>query len=146
MTRIRIFVSFDERHDKDLYELLCSQSQRATSTFEIVGGSPVASVGFGGEADPRPDIRSADEVIVICGEHTDESLRVSVELSIAQEEDKPYMLLWGRRDQMCTKPSSALTADGMYSWTREVLESQISMTMRRAAPLVVPESCKRQDR
>jgi hypothetical protein len=32
----------------------------------------------------------ADEVIVICGEHTDDSVRMSSELRVAQEERKPY--------------------------------------------------------
>ena len=40
---------------------------------------------------------------------------------MAQKEDKPYMLLWGRREQMCTKPAGARPADAIYSWTREIL-------------------------
>ncbi len=31
----------------------------------------------------------------------------------------------------------------MYSWTRAILESQISATIRDSKPLVVPENCKR---
>ena len=68
---------------------------------------------------------------------------VSLELAIAQEEEKPYMLLWGRRDKMCTKPDGARKLDAMYSWTRETLETQISATIRDSKPLVVPENCKR---
>lgn len=146
MAHIRIFVSFDERYDADLNDLLREQSNRFGSAFEVVeSGRSGAHDGRGSE-DPRRRIRESDEVVVICGEHTDESLSVSVELDIAREESKPYMLLWGRRDRMCTKPEGALATDGMYSWTREVLESQMGMTIRRAQPRVIPESCKRRDR
>jgi hypothetical protein len=31
----------------------------------------------------------------------------------------------------------------VYRWTRDVLESQMAMTIRNAQPLVVPENCKR---
>jgi hypothetical protein len=44
---------------------------------------------------------------------------------------------------MCTKPEGAKSTDAMYSWTRDILESQISATLRNSNPLEVPESCKR---
>jgi hypothetical protein len=91
----------------------------------------------------RRRIRGADEVIVICGEHTAKSVRVSEELRIAQEENKPYFLLWGRRESMCTRPSSAKASDSMYSWTREILHDQITTTLRNAQIQEVPEDCKR---
>ena len=67
---------------------------------------------------------------------------MSIELEIAREEGKPYMLVWGRRDRMCTKPEGALPGEGMYSWTREILESQINIAIRSATPRVIPESYK----
>jgi len=146
MAQIRIYVSYDERFDADLNELLCEQSNRFGSAFEVVDGGRRGAHGDRGSVDSRAGIRESDEVVVICGEHTDESLSVSAELEMAREEGKPYMLLWGRRERMCTKPHGALPGDGMYSWTREVLESQMGMTIRRAEPRVIPESCKRRDR
>jgi hypothetical protein len=80
----------------------------------------------------RRRIREADQVIVICGEHTEASTRVSAELRIAQEERTPYFLLWGRREIMCTKPIGAKPAEGMYSWTRQILQDQITLTCRKA--------------
>jgi len=68
---------------------------------------------------------------VICGEHTDDSRRVSAELKIAQEEHKPYVLLWGRREKMCKKPQGARAIDGMYGWTAGVLERQLADGLRR---------------
>ena len=143
MTRIRVFVSFDREKDLDLSKLLISQSRRPGSSFEVTKseGSDASHPGWGSGA--RTEIRAADVVLVICGENTHESILVSLELAIAQEEEKPYMLLWGRRDEMCTKPDGVRKTDAMYSWTRDILESQISATLRDSKPLVVPENCKR---
>jgi hypothetical protein len=58
---------------------------------------------------------------------------VSAELRIAQEERTPYFLLWGRREIMCTKPIGAKSAEGMYSWTRQILQDQITVASRKAA-------------
>ena len=77
-------------------------------------------------------IREADQVIVICGEHTELSGRVAAELRVAQEEDRPYVLLWGRREPMCKKPWTAKPSDTMYSWTPEILQNQIFMQRRLA--------------
>ena len=81
----------------------------------------------------RGRIREAERVLVICGEHTEESIGVEAELRIAREEEKPYLLLWGRRDLMCTKPAGAKPAGGMFSWTRQILQDQITFTSRKAA-------------
>ncbi len=81
-------------------------------------------------AQVRLRITAADEVVVICGEHTDDSPRVSAELKIAQEERKPYVLLWGRREKMCKKPQSARGMDGIYGWTAGVLERQLADGLR----------------
>ena len=140
---MRVFVSFDERHDIDLSDRFLEQSRRAGSPFEVVSDASSSMRSRGWSEHPRASIRSADEVVVLCGEHTHESLRVSMELEIACEEDKPYVLVWGRRESMCTKPDSARPGDGMYSWTRETLESQLAAALRAAAPRVIPESCKK---
>ena len=80
----------------------------------------------------RRRIREADEVIVICGEHTEEAKAVSAELLVAQEEQTPYFLLWGRHDTMCTKPVGAKRDEGIYKWSTEVLQDQITLTLRNA--------------
>ena len=91
----------------------------------------------------RRQIGKADGVIVICGEHTEDSAQVSAEIRIAQEEHKPYFLLWGRREVMCTKPAGAKPGDGMYSWTSTILHDQIVTTLRTAQLREVPEKYKR---
>ncbi len=95
MNRTRVFVSFDREHDSDLSKLLQAQSERAAATFEITNdlrrraSTPVA------DDATRAEIRAADAVLVICGEKTHESTPVSLELAVAQDEEKPYLLLWG---------------------------------------------------
>ena len=143
MSRIRIFISFDGDHDADLRDLLQEQCERPGSMFEFAARSQGASLNEAWNASSRSRIRSADEMVVICGEHTNASPRVAAELRIAQEEDKPYLLLWGRREMMCTKPVGAKNSDVMYSWTREILEGQMTTTLRNWKPREVPESAKR---
>jgi hypothetical protein len=91
----------------------------------------------------RGCIAESDEVVVICGEHTDDSLQVSAELAIAQQQKKPYVLLWGRRNSMCKKPHGARSDEGMYMWTPGSLEHQLAHGMR-LRERVVPDSIKRQ--
>lgn len=143
MTDVRIFMSFDMDHDRDLYELMLEHSLKGDSGFEISARSEPPSTEDVWNDRARRHIRNADQVIVICGEHTVESSRVSAELRIAQEENKPYFLLWGRRESMCTRPSGAKTTDSMYSWTREILHDQIASTLRNAQSRPIPDDCKR---
>ncbi len=128
---VDVFVSFDVERDGDLYELLREQSGSPGSGFAVSDGSCCSAATDLGSETLRGRIREADQVIVICGENTKESVRVCAELTIAKEERTPYFLLWGRREIMCTKPVGAKTDEGMYSWTSEVLESQIALTIRR---------------
>jgi hypothetical protein len=132
MSKLHVFVSFDVEHDAELYELLLAQSQTPTAGFSVSGGSARPTFADLGSDSLRGRIREADQVIVICGEHTKSSTSVGDELRIAQEEQTPYFLLWGRRDSMCTKPIGAKPAEGMYSWTPQILESQITLTVRKA--------------
>lgn len=147
MARIRVFVSFDHEHDADLVALLRSQAKRPDSTFEIVPSAVGITRQDAWNDVPidaaRSAIQSADEVVVICGEHSGESKRMACELGIAREEAKPVLLLWGRREKMCTRPEGATTADAMYSWTRDVLERQISFVLQNAKPRPIPDNCKR---
>jgi hypothetical protein len=122
-------VSFDLEHDRDLHDRLLEQSGQ--SPFTIASRSEAGDMTETWLARVRLLITEADEVVVICGEHTDDSRRVSAELKIAQEERKPYVLLWGRREKMCKKPQSARSVDGMYGWSAAVLERQLADGLRR---------------
>ena len=143
MPNVRIFMSFDLDNDQDLPDLLLEQSLRQCSGFEISARSEATTMTDGWDETVRRQISEADEVIVICGEHTASSVRVSAELRVAQEEQKPYFLLWGRREEMCTRPVGSKRDDTMYSWTWEILQDQIITTLRDAQPREVPERYKR---
>jgi hypothetical protein len=71
-------------------------------------------------------------MIVLCGEHSEASIGMAEELRVAREEETPYILLWGRRAVMCTKPIGAKPAEGMFSWTQEILQDQIGLSLRNA--------------
>jgi hypothetical protein len=143
VTDVRVYLCFDLEHDRDLHDRLLVQAQGG-STFAIVSRSEAGEMTEAWTARVRGRITDADEVVVICGEHTDASRRVSAELEIARQEKKPYVLLWGRRECMCKKPRAARADDGMYVWTPAVLEQQLASTLRRHRQPQVPEGMKRQ--
>ena len=143
MPNVRIFMSFDRDNDEDLHDLLLEQSRAQCSGFEISARSETATMTDRWDEKVRRQISAVDEVIVICGEHTASSVRVKAELRIAQEEQKPYFLLWGRRERMCTRPAGSRRDDSMYSWTWEILQDQIVSTLRNARPREVAERYKR---
>ena len=143
MGNVRIFISFDLDHDQDLHDQLQEQSLRQASGFEISARSEAQTMTGLWDEKVRRRICNADEVIVICGEHTAASIPMSAELRIAQEKEKPYFLLWGRRESMCTKPVGAKRDEGMYSWTWDILQNQIVTTLRQAQALDIPEQYKR---
>jgi hypothetical protein len=132
MSRIQVFVSFDAERDHELYERLVAQSRTPDSGFTVSGGSRRSTSPDVENEAVRSRIREADQVIVLCSEHTESSIPVSAELRIAQEEGKPYFLVWGRREIMCTKPMGARSNDGMYGWTRQTLRDQMAYTLRQA--------------
>ena len=123
-----IYVSFDIRHDRELYERLRDQADAAGFTVSGASETPVAAEIW--DARLRIRIRDADQMIVICGEHSDASRCMSDEIRIAREEGTPYFLLWGRRETMCTKPNGAKNDEGMYKWTPAILQDQIAIALR----------------
>lgn len=128
-----VFISFDLDHDQDLYDLLIEQSSRGRLGFRVSGRSERRSLQDAEFSGVRREIRKADQVIVLCGEHTSGSAGVFAELQIAREEKKPYLLIWGRRECMCTKPEGAKSGEGMYGWTQPILREQIALASREVA-------------
>ena len=140
MSPVRVHLSFDLAHDVDLHDRLTAQARRPAS-FTIASRSDGGELSDEWTERTRSAIAAADEIIVLCGEHTDASAHVSLELALAQAAAKPYVLLWGRRDSMCKKPKSARSDDSMYCWTPSILEHQLDFCLRRsreeaAAPVV----------
>lgn len=125
MAKKRVFISFDFDHDEDLRNLLVGQSKNPDSPFELADWSVKEHMTGDWKAKVRTRIKSVDQVLVICGQHTHTAAGVAVELSIAKEEKKPYFLLWGRNGKTCTKPTSADASDKIYEWTWENLKKLI---------------------
>lgn len=121
----RVFVSFDYDHDEILKTFLVGQSKHEDSPFELADWSLKAPLTGDWIEKVRTRIRSVDVVAVICGEHTDTAVGVSAEVTVAQEEKKPYFLLNGYPDKTCVKPIAAKGTDKIYKWTWENLKTLI---------------------
>lgn len=143
MTDVRIFLCYDVDHDGSLQREIVAQADRHGSGFELSGYSEACAMSGRWEERLRSRIRAADVVIVLCGEQTVNSVQMSAELRVVQEEGGPYFLLWGRREIMCTRPTGARNDDCMYSWTPEILRDQIVQTIRKSQPISVPANLKR---
>ena len=103
---------------------LVNQAKLPNAQFAIVDKSLKFSVEGNWRKKARANIRQADLVIVICGEHTGTAKGVAAELSITREENKSYFLLQGRR-KTCQKPDMALATDEIHAWTLENLAKLI---------------------
>lgn len=121
----RVFTSFDFDHDQDLRNLFIGQSKKSDSPFQMGDWSVKEPMTGNWKEKVRTRIKSIDLVCVICGEYTHTATGVSVELTIAQEENKPYFLLWGRSLKKCTKPKAAKDSDKIYKWTWDNLKALI---------------------
>ena len=125
MAKKRVFTGFDFGHDEDLRNLLVGQSIKTDSPFALADWSIKEPMTGDWKAKVRRRIKSVDQVIIMCGQHTDKASGVSIELSIAKDEGKPYFLLYGRSSKTCKKPTSATSKDKMYKWTWDNLKQLI---------------------
>lgn len=125
MSKVRVFISFDYDHDGDLKILLVGQAKNPDSPFDIADWSVKEEISGDWKEEVRTRIKKVDQVAVICGEYTDTASGVSVEVRMAQEEKKPYFLLWGHKNKKCKKPKSAKPSDTIYKWTWEILKKLI---------------------
>ena len=126
MAKPRVFTSFDYDHDEDLRTLLVGQAKNPDSPFELADWSVKEPMIGDWKEKVRTRIKSVNQLIVICGEHTDTAAGVSAELEIAQDEGLPYFLLNGRSGKTCKKPKAAKAGDKMYKWTWETLKQLIA--------------------
>ena len=126
MATKRAFISFDYDHDKDLHGNLVAQAEKPDSPFSLTDCSLKAPIDEKWKREVRERIRNADLMIVICGEHTHDAGGVAAEVTIAQEERKPYILLKGRREKTCTKPRHSLKTDEIHPWTWPNLKKLIA--------------------
>jgi hypothetical protein len=124
MAKAKVFTSFDFDYDEDLRNLLVGQAKNPDSPFELSDWSLKEPLTGDWKDKIRRRIRQVDQVIVLCGKHTDIATGVSAELTIAQEEKKSYFLLAGRGDDS-KKPMAASSSDKLYSWTWDNLKQLV---------------------
>lgn len=125
MAKTRVFTSFDFDHDEDLRTMLIGQSKNPDSPFEMADWSLKEPMTGDWKAKVRTRIKKTDQMIIMCGEHTDTATGVSIEVKIAQEEKIPYFLLAGRKDKINSKPKAAKSSDKLYKWTWDNLKALI---------------------
>ena len=126
MSKKRAFISFDYDHDLDIKNLLVGQAKNPDTPFDIVDLSIKEAISKEWKAKARTRIKGCEVVIVLCGEYTNTAVGVAAELSITQEENVPYFLLWGRAEKTCVKPSSAMQRDKIYEWKWDTLKRLIN--------------------
>ena len=121
----RVFISFDYDHDSELRGNLVAEAKKPESPFSITDWSVKEPIDEKWKREVRDRISRVDLVIVICGEHTHDAAGVAAEVTITQEEGKPYFLLRGRKKKTCTKPRNAHRGDEMHKWTWKNLKDVI---------------------
>ncbi len=124
--RKRAFISFDYDHDIDLKTMLIGQAKHPDTPFDIADFSIKEAIAKNWKDQARTKIKGCDVVIVICGQNTSSARGVAAEVEIAQEENIPYFLLWGRSDKTCIKPTTASASDKIYKWTWDNLKALIN--------------------
>lgn len=122
--KVRVFISFDYDHDSTLKEFLVGQAKNEDSPFSISDWS-IKDESDDWKDKARNRIKRVDQVIVICGKHTDSATGVNAEIKIAREETTPYFLLAGYSDGGNKKPTAALFTDTMHTWTWDNLKKLI---------------------
>lgn len=113
----KAFISFDYDHDAKLKEFIIGQSKNTDSPFEIYDMSIKEAIATNWKDYALKKIKGSDVVIVICGEYTHSAAGVTAELKMAQEANKPYFLLKGYPNKICTKPKGVSSTDSLYKWT-----------------------------
>ena len=121
----RVFTAFDYDHDESLRNLLVGQSKNEDTPFEICDWSVNEPFTGDWKKKARERIKKCQQMIVICGQHTNTATGVSAELEIAQDEEMAYFLLKGYSDKTCYKPTAAKVGDKMYNWTWDNLRKLI---------------------
>lgn len=122
--KVPTFISFDYDNDDDLKVMLVGQAANEDSPFSIADWS-IKDASSDWKEKARTRIKRVEQVIVMCGKHTDTATGVDVEIEIARDEEKPYFLLAGRANGGNKKPTAALSTDKMYDWTWDNLKNLI---------------------
>lgn len=126
MAKSRVFISFDYDHDAVLKEFLVGQAKNDDSPFELADWSIKEHIQGDWEKKAAARIGAVDVVAVICGQNTHTAAGVSAEVRICQQLKKPYFMLKGYKELVCTMPKAAYATDKLYEWSWPNLKLLIS--------------------
>jgi hypothetical protein len=121
----RVFISFDYDNDADIKTMLVGQAKLEDSPFDFTDASVKEHMTGDWKEKVKRRLQNCDQVIILCGTHTNTATGVNAELKIAQELKMPYFHLEGRSSKTCYKPAAALSTDKMYDWTWPNLKALI---------------------
>lgn len=121
----RVYLCFDGAHDQTLAEQLEAEAKQADSPFAIVDQSRQEPLTDQDRDKLRARLEHLDVMIVLCGEHTNKSRDMGVELMIAQQAKLSYFLLRGYERRPCRSPLSAKNTDKLYPWTWDNLKNLV---------------------
>jgi hypothetical protein len=121
----RVFISFDIDNDEGTKTMLAGQAKLPDSPFDFTDASVKDHLTGDWKEKVRRRMDNVDQVIVLCGQKTHTATGVAAELQIAQDKGKPYFLLSAYSDKACTKPTTAKSADKLYSWTWDNLKKLV---------------------
>ncbi|RJX25996.1 MAG: hypothetical protein C4537_03380 [Acholeplasma sp.] len=116
MKKLKVFISFDYEHDLDIKNNFIAQSQNVDIPFIISDISIKDPISEKWKIEARNRIQKSDCMIVLCGESTKDAKGVAAEVSIAQELNKRYILIKGRKKKEVTKPLNSLSEDQIIKW------------------------------
>ena len=125
MPKPRVFISFDVDNDSDAKTMLAGQAKHEDSPFDFKDASVKDHLPGDWKEKVRRRMDNVDIVVVLCGQKTNTAKGVAAELEIAREKKKDYFLLAAYSDKTCLKPTTAMPADKMYSWTWDNLKKLI---------------------
>lgn len=125
MKKRKVYICFDYDNDSDIKGSLVSQAKLNDSPFDITDMSIKETISSKWKDEARKRIKGCDVVIVLCGKYTDTAPGVSAELTITQEENKPYFLLEGHGNKS-VPPKGALKTDVMHKWQWDNLKRLIN--------------------
>lgn len=121
----RVFISFDYDSDSDLKRLLVGQAKNPDTPFEISDWSVKEHISGDWKKKVKSRLTRVDQMVIICGHHTNAAAGVAAEVELAQDERLPYFLLHGRANGTVYKPKTARSTDKIYDWTWDNLKKLI---------------------
>lgn len=123
--QIKVFISFDYEHDKDIRNSLQQQMYNQES-LRFLDCSIHKPIDEKWKREARKKIENCDLVIFLCGRNTSTTSGVTAEMSIVQELKKPYILLKGRKKIKVEKPRNSLKSDIIIPWKWKRIVKEIN--------------------